>query len=1148
MASNFVHLHVHSEYSLLDGAARIKDLVRKAVENKMDSLALTDHGVMYGAMDFYKECKANGIKPILGVEGYVINGDIKEKELGRLEERYHLILLAENEEGYRNLIKLVSESHTEGFYYKPRMNKELLKKYHKGIICLSACLAGEVARLIMEQKLDEAREAAREYKEIFGEDNFFLEVQANTLPEQKMVNSELRKISNELGIKLVATNDIHYIEFEDWKVQDILLCIQTGAKLQDEDRMKMSSNDYYFKSEDEMRKALPDFEDAILNTKMIADRCNVEIEFGHYHLPKYKITTGETSEEFLTRLCEEGLKNRYENVDDKLRERLNYELNTIKQMGFVDYFIIVWDFIKFAKDNGIPVGPGRGSAAGSLVSYVLKITEVDPIKYDLLFERFLNPERVSMPDIDVDFCVDRRSEVIDYVTRLYGEDCVSQIVTFGTMAAKQVIRDVGRVLDIPYTDVDVISKMIPYEMHMTIDRALEENQELKNVYLHDEKTRFLIDTARKLEGLPRHSSTHAAGVVITGEPVSNFVPLAKSEDFVVTQFNMTTIEELGLLKMDFLGLRNLTVINDTVRDIERNYGKKIDILNIDMDDENVYKMISEGKTEGVFQLESKGMTAFMKELEPESIYDIIAGISLYRPGPMDFIPDYIRGKKNKSQIKYDDEKLIPILESTYGCIVYQEQVMRIFRDLAGYSLGRSDLVRRAMSKKKMDVMLKEKEVFINGDGDKVEGAVARGVSRQAAEKIYDKMIDFAKYAFNKSHSACYAVVAYETAWLKYYYPAEFMAALITSVENSQGAVSAYIASSKALGVELLEPDINESGYTFRANGKTIRYALSAVKGIGREQIENLVYERELNGPFTDLYDFISRMMEYGITKKTIENLIKVGALDSLGGKRSQYLAVYILMYDEIAYKQKTSMNGQLNLFDMDENQDDREDEWKLPEIDELSDKVKLSMEKELLGMYVSGHPLNEFRNVINENATNTCAELNQMNDNGEFVMNDNKQVQICGIIQKVNVKVTKKNTTMAFCTLEDMTGEVELICFPATFDRYRDIIDEDQIVMCSGKTNIKEDEGCKIIVQEITPIAELKSEIMMSLYIDTIKDKNLLENIEKTLRRFEGEDVIEIVSRDDNKSRKPKMKVNVSAQLVKEISLLLGDDNVKTYK
>ena len=904
---SFAHLHVHTEFSLLDGSNKIKEYVSRVKELGMNSAAITDHGVMYGVIDFYREAKKQEINPILGCEVYVAPNSRFDREITGGDDRYyHLVLLAENEEGYANLTKIVSKGFVEGYYYKPRVDKELLRKYHKGIIALSACLAGEVARFLTKGLYEEAKKTALEYQEIFGEGNFFLELQDHGIPEQGLVNQQLFKMSEETGIELVATNDIHYTYAEDAKPHDILLCIQTGKKLSDENRMRYDGGQYYVKSEEEMLRLFPYAKQALENTQKIADRCHVEIEFGVTKLPKYDVPDGYTSWEYLQKLCYEGLEKRYGDPSEELKERLSYELETIHQMGYVDYFLIVWDFIKYAKDHGISVGPGRGSAAGSIVSYCLEITTIDPIRYQLLFERFLNPERVSMPDIDVDFCYERRQEVIDYVTRKYGKDCVAQIVTFGTLAARGVIRDVGRVMDLPYAYVDSISKMIPQELGITIDKALKMNPDLKKLYDTDETVTNLIDMAKRLEGLPRHCSMHAAGVVICQKPVDEYVPLSRAADgTITTQFIMTTLEELGLLKMDFLGLRTLTVIQNAVL-LARRKQPELNINQIDYNDQKVLDYIGTGKTDGVFQLESAGMKGFMKELKPHNLEDVIAGISLYRPGPMDFIPQYIRGKNDSSSITYDCPQLEPILAPTYGCIVYQEQVMQIVRDLAGYSLGRSDLLRRAMSKKKAAVMEKERKIFIYGDEETgVPGCIKNGIDEQTANKIYDEMIDFAKYAFNKSHAAAYAVVSYQTAWLKYYFPVEYMAALMTSVIDNPSKVSEYIYACRQMNIKILPPDINKGEANFSVDGGDIRYGLAAIKSIGRPVIKAIVEDREELGLFQNLEDFITRLSAKNIlNKRTIENLIKAGALDTLGGTRKQFMSIYVQIVDHVTQEKK----------------------------------------------------------------------------------------------------------------------------------------------------------------------------------------------------------------------------------------------------
>ncbi|MDY3057161.1 MAG: DNA polymerase III subunit alpha, partial [Mediterraneibacter faecis] len=947
---SFAHLHVHTEFSLLDGSNKIKEYVSRVKELGMNSAAITDHGVMYGVIDFYREAKKQGINPILGCEVYVAPNSRFDREITGGDDRYyHLVLLAENEEGYANLTKIVSKGFVEGYYYKPRVDKELLRKYHKGIIALSACLAGEVARFLTKGLYEEAKKTALEYQEIFGEGNFFLELQDHGIPEQGLVNQQLFKMSEETGIELVATNDIHYTYAEDAKPHDILLCIQTGKKLSDENRMRYDGGQYYVKSEEEMLRLFPYAKQALENTQKIADRCHVEIEFGVTKLPKYDVPDGYTSWEYLQKLCYEGLEKRYGDPSEELKERLSYELETIHQMGYVDYFLIVWDFIKYAKDHGISVGPGRGSAAGSIVSYCLEITTIDPIRYQLLFERFLNPERVSMPDIDVDFCYERRQEVIDYVTRKYGKDCVAQIVTFGTLAARGVIRDVGRVMDLPYAYVDSISKMIPQELGITIDKALKMNPDLKKLYDTDETVTNLIDMAKRLEGLPRHCSMHAAGVVICQKPVDEYVPLSRAADgTITTQFIMTTLEELGLLKMDFLGLRTLTVIQNAVL-LARRKQPELNINQIDYNDQKVLDYIGTGKTDGVFQLESAGMKGFMKELKPHNLEDVIAGISLYRPGPMDFIPQYIRGKNDSSSITYDCPQLEPILAPTYGCIVYQEQVMQIVRDLAGYSLGRSDLLRRAMSKKKAAVMEKERKIFIYGDEETgVPGCIKNGIDEQTANKIYDEMIDFAKYAFNKSHAAAYAVVSYQTAWLKYYFPVEYMAALMTSVIDNPSKVSEYIYACRQMNIKILPPDINKGEANFSVDGGDIRYGLAAIKSIGRPVIKAIVEDREELGLFQNLEDFITRLSAKNIlNKRTIENLIKAGALDTLGGTRKQFMSIYVQIVDHVTQEKKNSMVGQMTLFDLVSEDQKEEFQIRMPDVGEYSKETLLAFEKEV---------------------------------------------------------------------------------------------------------------------------------------------------------------------------------------------------------
>ena len=1084
----FVHLHVHTEYSLLDGSSKIKEIVKQAKALGMNSLAITDHGVMYGVIDFYKACKEEGIHPVLGCEVYVAQGSRFQKE-DRSDAKYdHLVLLAENEQGYRNLMALVSKGFLEGFYYKPRIDFELLKEYHEGLIALSACLAGVVARPLLNISYEKAKEVAQKYKELFGPEHFYLELQDHGIPSQTQVNQGLLRMSKELDLPLVATNDVHYTYQEDKEAHDILLCIQTAKKVQDTDRLRYEG-DYYLKSAEEMAALFPYAPEAIANTQKIADRCQVEIRFHERKLPIYEVPEGYTASAYLRKLCEEGLQERYlkgENAqpekEQEIRQRMEYELSVIESMGFVDYFLIVWDFIYFARQRGIKVGPGRGSGVGSVVAYCLYITSVDPLKYNLIFERLLNPERVSMPDIDTDFCYRRRQEVIDYVVEKYGKEQVAQIVTFGTMAARLVIRDVGRAMDLPYSEADRIAKMIPNELHMTIDGALEKNPELREAYEEDETIRKLIDMSRRLEGLPRHTSTHAAGVLISRTATMEYVPLSANDGNVTTQYTMNTLEELGLLKMDFLGLRTLTVIQDAVDMIEATEHKKIDIDAIDMEDSEVYQMIGAGKTDGVFQLESGGMTSFMRELKPENLEDIIAGISLYRPGPMDFIPKYLAGKKDPSAIQYQTPLLEPILNTTYGCIVYQEQVMQIVRDLAGYTMGRSDLVRRAMSKKKADVMAKERQNFVFGNPEEnVEGCISRGIPQQVAETIFDEMTDFAKYAFNKSHAAAYAVVAYQTAWLRYHYPIEFMASILTSVIEHPGKVISYIQSLKNMGVELLPPDINEgySGFSVSLSGgvKKVRYGLSSIKNVGKTLIDRMVEERTQNGPFKSLTDFCRRMQELDLNKRAMENLIKAGAFDSFGAERSQYMQAYPLIMNAAAQWKKNMLSGQMDLFGMGgEEEAAEETRDPLPNIPPFPDGLRLSYEKEVLGIYLTGHPLASDEELWRSHITHFASDFQHKEedeeggyDDQQSRLIDGQEVVIGGLIMDKTVKSTKNNKMMAFITVEDLYGSVEVLIFPNRYEQYRHLLQEDSKIFVKGKVSLEEEEDSKLICDYIAP-------------------------------------------------------------------------------
>ncbi len=1077
---NFAHLHVHTEYSLLDGSNKIKEYVERVKELGMNSAAITDHGVMYGVIDFYRAAKAAGIKPILGCEVYVAPNSRFDRELAGGEDRYyHLVLLAENNTGYANLMKIVSKGFVEGYYYKPRVDKEVLRTYSEGIIALSACLAGEVQRYVSKGLYDEAKNKALEYQDIFGKGNYFLELQDHGISEQAFVNQKLMQMSEELGIELVATNDVHYTYAEDEKPHDILLCIQTGKKLADENRMRYEGGQYYVKSPEQMAALFPYALQALENTQKIADRCNVEIEFGVTKLPKYEVPDGMTSWEYLNKLCFEGLERRYGNPGEELKARLTYELDTIHSMGYVDYFLIVWDFINYAKTHGIAVGPGRGSAAGSIVSYCLEITNIDPIRYQLLFERFLNPERVTMPDIDVDFCYERRQEVIDYVVRKYGKDRVVQIVTFGTLAARGVIRDVGRVMDLPYAFVDSIAKMIPQELNITIDKALKMNSELRKNYESDEQVKYLIDMSRRLEGLPRHSSMHAAGVVISQKSVDEYVPLSRASDgSITTQFTMTTLEELGLLKMDFLGLRTLTVIQNAVK-MAKKRQPDLDIEKIDYNDQAVLDYIGTGKTDGIFQIESAGMKSFMKELKPHSLEDIIAGISLYRPGPMDFIPQYIKGKNDASAITYDCPQLEPILAPTYGCIVYQEQVMQIVRDLAGYTLGRSDLLRRAMSKKKADVMEKERQIFVYGDEENdVPGCIKNGIDEKTANKIYDEMIDFAKYAFNKSHAAAYAVVAYQTAFLKYYYPVEFMAALMTSVIENPPKVAEYIYACRQMNIKILPPDINKGVADFSVDNGCIRYGLMAIKGVGRPVIESIVEDREAFGPFKNLEDFITRIsMKDTMNKRVIENFIKAGALDCLGGTRKQFMSIYIQIVEHVNQEKKYAMTGQMTLFDLVDDEQKSEFEIKLPNVGEYAKETSLAFEKEVLGVYISGHPLEAYEEAWKRSISATTADFQPDEETGRTKVHDGAKEIVGGMITEKTVKATKTNQMMAFITIEDLLGTVEVVVFPRDYEKNREYLEVDQKVFIKGRVSEEEEKASKLICEKIVPFERKKQEL-----------------------------------------------------------------------
>lgn len=1177
----FVHLHTHTQYSLLDGSNKISEYVKRVKELGMNAAAITDHGVMYGAVEFYRACKKEDIHPVIGCEVYVAPGSRFDKTGNRDEDRYyHLILLAENQKGYHNLVKIVSAGFIDGFYYKPRVDRETLEKYHEGIIALSACLAGEVARNLERGMYEEAKEAAIWYRDTFGvnesgESNYFLEMQDHGIPAQQTVNQGILRLHEELGIPMVVTNDCHYTYATDAEAHDILLCIQTGKKVMDEDRMRYDGGQYYVKSEEEMRQLFPYAKEAIENTQKIADRCQVEFKFGEYHIPKYEVPEGYTEFSYLKELCEKGLAEKYprdkydEEMQAKLHEKLDFELNVISEMGFVAYFLIVWDYINYARTHGIAVGPGRGSAAGSLVSYTTGITNIDPMRYSLFFERFLNPERVSMPDIDVDFDPEGRGRVIDYVVQKYGADCVCQIITFGSMLAKGVVRDVGRVMDMPYNVCDEISKMIPNELGITIDAALQKNPELRNRYETDPEIRKLIDMSKKLEGLPRNSGTHAAGVVISPAKVDEFVPLALSkENMPTTQYEKTTIEELGLLKMDFLGLRNLTVIQDTVAQVKRATGVEIDMDKIDYDDPAVFKSLSGGQTAGVFQLESSGMTSFMKELKPGSMEDIIAGISLYRPGPMDYIPDYIKGKNAQDEIVYATPLLEPILAPTYGTIVYQEQVMQIFQSLAGYTMGGADEIRRAMSKKKQYVIDENRSTFVYG-GDMVSaktgevvhvpGCIANGIDETAANGIYDRMVDFAKYAFNKSHAAAYAVVSYQTAWLKYYYPVEFYAALMTSVLDNTAKVSEYILAAKKQGIRLLPPDINEGYGKFSVAGENIRYGMYAIKNLGTNVVDEIIAEREANGPYKTLESFISRTSHTMLNKRAIENLIKAGAMDSLDGNRRSMIMIYARYVDEINKSKKDNIAGQMTLFDMGQSEEEKNQfAVKMPNMEEFEKDMLLSFEKEVLGIYVSGHPLEDYSGLMNKNVTALSTEFMlpeedaASEEGGEVSLpeiEDNKQVVIGGMITVKNVKFTRNNQPMAFLTVEDLVGSVEVIVFPRIYEKFRELLNEDQRLLIYGHAQVKEDANAQLIADELVAFEEVPRNVWIQ-FANMAEYESMEEKLRETIQEMDGRDSIVVYLKEEKQMKKlpPNFNILANRENINTLIQIFSKENVKVVE
>ena len=1151
--SNFVHLHIHSEYSLLDGANRIKDLPIRAKELGMDAIALTDHGSMFGTIDFYKACKANGIKPIIGCEVYVAPRSRKDKD-PNLDARYnHLILLAKNNDGYKNLAKLVSLGYTEGFYYKPRIDKETLEQYHENLICCSACLAGEVNQAILKNNMEEAKKVALWFKKLFGED-YYLEIQNNGIKEQVLVNQKLIELSRELDIPLVATNDAHYLKREDAYNHEVLLCIQTGKKMSDEDRMKFETDELYVKSPEEMSDYFKNVPEAIENTVKIAEKCNVEFEFGHTILPNYDVPEEfETHYDYLKKLCDDGIKNRYgENPTKEILERAEFEMNVINQMGYVDYFLIVWDYIHYAKTHNIPVGPGRGSGAGSIVAYAIEITDIDPIKYGLIFERFLNPERISMPDFDVDFCYEKRDQVIDYVCRKYGHDHVSQIITFGTMSARMVIRDVGRVLDVPYAETDKIAKMVPNELHITIKKAMEQNRELRDLYEQNSDMKKMLDIAMALEGMPRQASTHACGIVITKDPVVDYVPLYRRDDIISTQYIMTTLEELGLLKMDFLGLRTLTVIQDTIELVKANRGIDVE-FDKDMNDSKVYKLWQDGNSVGIFQFESQGMTNFMKELKPDCLEDIIAGVSLYRPGPMDQIPRYIANKKDPEHAVYTHPAFKPIFVVTYGCMVYQEQVMQIVRDLAGYSLGRADLVRRAMGKKKLDVMAKERENFIHGQVDEngniiIKGCVRNGIDEKSANKIFDEMAEFAKYAFNKSHAACYAVVAYRTAYLKAYYPVEFMAAMLNSFLGNLDKIPAYTEECKRLNIQILKPDINKSYTKFTVDGDKIRFGLGSIKNVGTSAVDEIVAERDRNGQFKDFTDFCERIQETNVNKKCIESLIKAGAFDEFNETRRTLMESFESILDTITSSNKKELEGQVNMFDLG-GSDSKEMKYTFKEFPEYSRKELLFMEKEMLGLYISGHPLDNIRHQIEMQTNINSFQMRQMENTDEIgeeirqEIKDGQMVKYAGIITKIKKKYTKNNKLMAFLTVEDLYGPTEIILFESAYQNCANVLMEDNIVLVNGRLSVREDEETKIVANQITEFATKKKSIFI-LDVTSLDEKTKVK-LKGAIKFFTGDRnnmPLEIIN---NTVKSMAGGIYITPEILKEFQELIGTENAK---
>ena len=1148
---SFVHLHVHTEYSLLDGACRIGGIMDRVKELGQSAIAITDHGVMYGCIDFYKAAKAAGIKPIIGCEVYVARRGMADRIHGIDNDPYHLVLLCKNRKGYENLCYMVSEAFTNGFYGKPRVDLALLEKYHEGLIATSACLAGAIPQYLMEEDYDSAKEYALKLAGIFGPGNFYLELQDHGIQEQLPVNQGVQRISRETGLPLVVTNDAHYLRKEDAKMQDVLLCVQTGKTVDDENRMKFETQEFYLKSEEELRQLFPGLDEAFENTAKIADMCDLEFTFHEYHLPSFPVPEGFTNEEYFRKLCYDGFRERYENPPEAYTQRLEYEIGVISRMGYVNYYLIVWDFIRYAKEQGIPVGPGRGSGAASIVAYCMHITEVDPMKYALIFERFLNPERVSMPDFDTDFCQERRGEVIDYVVRKYGADHVAQIATFGTMAARGAIRDVGRALNFTYAETDVVAKLVPTTLHITLKEALEVSPQLKEKYDSDPRVKELIDTAMSLEGMPRNTSTHAAGVVITADPVCTYVPLSRNDDTIVTQYTMTTIEELGLLKMDFLGLRNLTVIRDAELQI-RKFNPGFSMDSVPDDDPDTFKMLAEGKTQGVFQLESQGMTGVCVGMKADSIEDITAIVALYRPGPMDSIPKFIESKLNPRKVTYKCPELEPILKVTYGCIVYQEQVIEIFRQLGGYTMGQADNIRRAISKKKMKIIEAERKVFVYGDPENnIPGCIAKGISEAVAQSLYDEIVAFANYAFNKAHAVCYAVVSYQTAYLKCHYPKQYMAALMTSVLDSASKISGYIAECKELGIPVLPPDINHSEDQFTVDGNAIRFGLGAVKNVGHGLVRAMCAKREEGGPFKSLEDFIQRMGDE-INKRAVENFIKCGAMDCFGHHRSELLAVYDRMMDAIASTRKKNLEGQIGLFSLLDDEDAAAS-IPIPKLPEMSKGEMLNLEKETMGIYISGHPMDDYRNLLRNTHVVHIADL--MDEEKNF--QDDQTVSVAGIVQAVKMKTTRSNSMMAYVTVEDDTAAIEMLAFSNVLNQYGGYLRENSPVVITGRLSIRDEKEPQIVINRARPMSDFAGQepqpepktpkqnriLQGTLYLRLpTEDDKLYPKIKSILNMFPGESGVVLYFADTRQRRGTRCVIMDS--MVQELKNVLGEANV----